>query len=184
MILAVTAALFILVLVVVLSEIAHAKAATQNPSQAGNSIVIILGFPSKQNGTPSLVQRWRCKLAIKAWKQHKPELLIFTGGDTGSGIPESKVMQDLTIKLGVPADRTHAESESENTWENVKFSIPLTSGYANVYIVSDPLHAARARKYWLKQAPEDSSRVHALNYLKLCESIWMKVPTTLVHLMR
>ncbi len=55
--------------------------------------------------------------------------------------------------LGVPARLIATESRASTTWENVEFSVPLLENFDRLAFVSDPLHAARARRYLQTTAP-------------------------------
>ena len=49
---------------------------------------------------------------------------------------------------------------------------PLVTGCADVVIVSHPLHAARARRYWLQQFPADAGRVHVVGGRRPFDQWW------------
>ncbi len=87
-------------------------------------------------------------------------------------------MAELAVAVGIDPAITILESESMNTWSNVKFSSTLVADSAVVILVSDPVHAAWARRYWLRQHPSDADRVFVTPCAGL-GSWWMKIPTAL-----
>lgn len=87
-------------------------------------------------------------------------------------------MAKLAITLGIDPAITILESNSTSTWSNVENSSRLVAGSDVVIIVSDPIHAARARRYWIRQHPLDGSRVFVTPCAGL-GSWWLKIPTFL-----
>jgi uncharacterized SAM-binding protein YcdF (DUF218 family) len=81
------------------------------------------------------------------------------GGARKNAIVEADVMVQLARELGVDGDALVAERRSTTTWENVREAEALVRDCAAVHLVSQPLHAARARRYWLRQFPGDADRV-------------------------
>lgn len=61
--------------------------------------------------------------------------------------------------FGIRADRIRTETNAENTWQNIEFTTPLIEHADRVKIASDPMHAARARRYLLLQRPDLAARL-------------------------
>ena len=55
--------------------------------------------------------------------------------------------------LGVPGQLVATELQATSTWENVEFSLPMVASFPRIAIVSDPLHASRARRFVRAQDP-------------------------------
>jgi hypothetical protein len=57
------------------------------------------------------------------------------------------------------------EEESRTTWENVAYAVPLIEDADRIKIVSNPLHAEKARLYLHRQCPDLARRlVRAKDY--------------------
>ncbi len=163
----------------VLAEVMHSRAATLRvPEARGSTSVVVLGYPSWRGGRPHPVQRWRVKLAKKTIARHGADRVVLSGGSTRSGPTEASVMAKLAVAVGIDPTIIILESESMNTWSNVKYSSGLVADSAVVILVSDPVHAAWARRYWLRQRPSDALRIFVTPCAGL-GSWWMKIPTAL-----
>ena len=162
----------------VMAEVIHSRAASLRVPDSGSTSVVVLGYPSLPGGRPHPVQRWRVKLAKKTIDRHGAHRVVLSGGQTRSGPTEASVMAKLAAGVGIDPTITILESESVNTWSNVKFSSTLVADSAVVILVSDPVHAAWARRYWLRQHPSDGDRVFVTPCAGL-GSWWMKIPTAL-----
>jgi vancomycin permeability regulator SanA len=162
----------------VMAEVMHNRAASRRVPQSGNTSVVVLGFPSLPGGRPHPVQRWRVKLAKKTIDRHGAHRVVLSGGSTRSGPTEASVMAKLAVSVGIDPAITILESDAMNTWSNVEFSSMLVADSAVVILVSDPVHAAWARRYWLRQHPSDADRV----FVTRCAGIgswWIKIPAAL-----
>jgi vancomycin permeability regulator SanA len=162
----------------VMAEVMHSRAASRRVPEAGSTSVVVLGYPSWRGGRPHPVQRWRVKLAKKTIDRHGADRVVLSGGPTRSGPSEASMMAKLAVEVGIDPTITILESESMNTWSNVMFSSTLVADSAVVILVSDPVHAAWARRYWLRQHPSDADRVFVTPCAGL-GSWWMKIPTAL-----
>lgn len=162
----------------VMAEVMHSRAASLRVPESGSTSVVVLGFPSLPGGRPHPVQRWRVKLAKKTIDRHGAHRVVLSGGQTRSGPSEASVMAKLAVAVGIDPTITILESESMNTWSNVEFSSTLVADSAVIILVSDPVHAAWARRYWLRQHPSDADRVFVTPCAGL-GSWWMKIPTAL-----
>ena len=71
-----------------------------------------------------------------------------------------------------------------STRENVLFSLSLVEGCGSIAFCSDPMHAARARRYALAQRPELRDSLVSADDYRLFERWWIKLPCTLYELWR
>lgn len=71
------------------------------------------------------------------------------------------------------------EERAISTWENVFLTMPMVEDATTVILVSDPLHAARARRYWLSQRPDDGQRVVVFGGPGFFDHWWLRTPTAL-----
>ncbi len=96
-------------------------------------------------------------------------------------------MADIATSLGYPGPTNPAvilETNATSTWENVHGSAPLVEGADIVILVSDPLHARRAQRYWHQQHPGDTDRVFVTDGSPRFADWWMKIPTAAVSAVR
>jgi uncharacterized SAM-binding protein YcdF (DUF218 family) len=91
-------------------------------------------------------------------------------------------MAAYAARLGVPAERIGLETRSRSTWENFSMALPMVETYDSIAIASDPLHAARARRYALQQRADLSSRLVFADNYRFLERWWLKVPTAAYEL--
>jgi uncharacterized SAM-binding protein YcdF (DUF218 family) len=125
----------------------------------GNRAVVVLGHPARRSGRPHPVQRARVATAVAVFRAVDADRIVMCGGARKNATVEADVMVGLARDLGVDPDALVAERDSTTTWENVREAETLVRDCAAVHLVSEPLHAARARRYWLRQFPADADRV-------------------------
>jgi uncharacterized SAM-binding protein YcdF (DUF218 family) len=147
--------------------------------------VIVLGHPPRRNGRPHPVQRWRCQIAARSAGPGRTTKMIFTGAATGDGPSEAAVMSGYARDvLGVPDDRMVLETRARSTWQNVAYTLPIAEHADVIKIASDPLHAARARRYLRAQRPDLAPRVRAAADYRFGDHIPLKVATAAYELVR
>lgn len=156
---------------------AHAAAVKASARPGDRLAVVVLGYPSRRNGRPHPIQRWRAELAVKSAAAYGAEMVVFTGGAGRSLRSEAAVVAELAEVMGLTSVSVLLEEQSTNTWENVAAAAELVGTADVIVIVSDPLHAARARLYWLKQRPADSDRVFITGCSGFWDHWWLKLPT-------
>jgi len=162
------------------AEFLHWRASRQEfgrVSASGSEAVLVLGYPARRDGRPHPLQRWRCEIAVRSMDLRRDGTIVFSGARTGSGWVEAQVMADYARRvLGVPAQRILLETEAHNTWQNIEFSIPMIERADIIKIVSDPMHAARARGYLRAQRPDLADRLAATADYRFLDHWWLKVP--------
>jgi uncharacterized SAM-binding protein YcdF (DUF218 family) len=150
----------------------------ETPAATGSCAVVVLGFPARRNGDLHALQRWRTEIGIRSLSSGaaRDRRLVFTGGPTrGAQVSEAKVMADYARRRGVPAVGIVLEEEATNTWENLTLAVPLIEAFDTIVIASDPLHAARSRRYLLKQRPDLAGRLVFADDYRLLERWWLKL---------
>ncbi len=171
--------------VVAVAEVLHQRAGRSAvASGAGSTVVVVLGYPTRRNGRPHPIQRWRVRLGVRAMRATKATKIIFSGGSPANAFPEAETMADLARAAGVPETAIQTETESESTWQNVAYTAPLTDAFDRVVVASDPLHAKRARNYWIQQRPSDADRVFVSDSRRPFEGTWSSVPTAAIEIIR
>ncbi len=171
---------------VLASECAHWLASKRHlppdPPLEGPCALVVLGYPSRRDGRLHPVQKWRTQLAARAWPALGAERVVFSGGPSHGRPPEALVMAAHAQRLGVPENAVATETRATSTWENVAFSQPLVDEYPRLAIVSDPLHAARARRYLWQQSPGLASRLVSAGEYRFLDHCWLKLLSAVYEL--
>jgi uncharacterized SAM-binding protein YcdF (DUF218 family) len=144
----------------------------------GTEAVIVLGYPARDDGRLHPLQRWRCDIAVRSMDPGRDSQLVFTGFGPDGGPSEAAMMsayaQDV---LGVPASRIRTEDSARSTWQNIERTVPLIETADTIKIASDPLHAARARRYLRAQRPDLASRLAGAADYRFGDHWWLKLVT-------
>lgn len=113
-------------------------------------VVVVLGARVLPDGTASPTLRARLEKAVALYHQGVAPKLLFSGGVGQHPPAEARVMRELALRLGVPAEACVLEEESHSTEQNARFSARLLRelGARRVVVVSDPYHLLRARQYF------------------------------------
>lgn len=146
--------------------------------------VVVLGYPSRRSGAPHPVQRWRVAQALRAAERYQADRVVFCGAAVRNQWVEANEMAKLALAGGLDPLLVDREASSVSTWENVDHASRRLPEAASVLIVSDPMHAARARRYWLQQRPTDLGRVFVSRVAPWYSGWWIKAPSALVELGR
>lgn len=109
-------------------------------------VIIILGCPARPGGKPSPTMRSRMAAALEAYREKHAGELICSGGSAHNAYREADVMADLAAASGIPAEHIHRETQSANTFENIKYSVQIMqeNGWTSALIVTSPWHLRRA----------------------------------------
>ena len=145
----------------------------------------MLGYPAWHSGRPHPVQRWRCEIAARSRDPHRASRLVFTGAGRDGEASEAAVMSGYARDvLGVPAGQIALEDRARTTRQNIKFSLPLVQDADVIKIASDPLHAARARRYLRQMRPDLAARVRPADDYRFADHWALKVGTIGYELVR
>jgi vancomycin permeability regulator SanA len=93
--------LVLLVLTIGGSELADGIAchvATNAPDRTSCG-VLVLGYPSNEDGTPSPVQVMRVNAGLKAYRFHRCDRLVFSGAAVKNQVVEAQTMAGLAAGL-------------------------------------------------------------------------------------
>lgn len=83
--------------------------------------------------------------AIRLWRAHPEDVLVITGGKLDESVPESRILGDLALRMGMPADKLRTETQSQTTWENARNVAGMHPGLPRrIWLVSSALHLPRA----------------------------------------
>jgi uncharacterized SAM-binding protein YcdF (DUF218 family) len=170
-------ALVLMILTIGCSELADWVACNvaTNPSKGKSCGVLVLGSPSHSDGTTNPVQEVRVAAGVRAHRDSKCDRIVFSGAAVKNQIVEAQTMAQLARGLGVKPDAIVLETHAQNTWENIKFSIPSLEKYHRILIASDSLHAQRGRRYLCKQRPNLCERTFVAVEYRPFERWWWKI---------
>lgn len=148
--------------VVAAPEVAHACASRRGfgPSKGpgGAEAIIVLGCPSNPDGSLHPLQRWRVEIAARSLNP-RTTTVVFTGTTATTGLSEAAVMAAHAPTRGIPEQLIVLEEQARSTWQNLLFSAPLVSECDVIRVVSDPMHAWRARQFLARQDPRLAARL-------------------------
>jgi uncharacterized SAM-binding protein YcdF (DUF218 family) len=116
-------------------------------------------------------------MALRAFAGLGAERIVFSGGPSRGRASEAEIMAAYAVQLGVPATSVRTETKAMSTWQNIELSLPMVENFDRLAIVSDPLHAARGRRFVRAQRPDLASRLVSAGEYKAFERWWLKVPT-------
>jgi uncharacterized SAM-binding protein YcdF (DUF218 family) len=122
--------------------------------------VVVLGFRNPQ-ATANLVNRWRVRAGVRSVTADgaRDTRLIFSGGPTGGGAAEARLMADYAKAVLAFDGTVLLDEQSTTTWENITNVIPLVEDVDRIKIVSQPAHALKARVYLRRQRPDLAERL-------------------------
>ncbi|MFD9125568.1 YdcF family protein [Kitasatospora sp. NPDC059571] len=146
--------------------------------------VVVLGYRNPQ-ASANLVNRWRVRAGIRSVSRDsaRETRVIFSGGSTGNGAAEARMMADYA-KSVLKFDGTAVlEDRSTTTWENIANVIPLLEDADRIKIASQPAHALKARAYLRRQRPDLAERLVRADDYRLGEWVVVK-PLLALHGLR
>jgi DUF218 domain len=130
------------------------------PGRSGTGeAIVVLGFRNRGRRA-NAVNRWRVRAALRSREpQLGPSRLVLCGGAVGGPVAEAEVMACYAREsCGYPGVLI-TELTSRSTWENVRNAIPLIEDVDRIKIVSNSLHAEKARLYLWQDRPDLAERL-------------------------
>jgi uncharacterized SAM-binding protein YcdF (DUF218 family) len=169
--------LVLIILAIGCSELADSIACNlaTNPAPGKSCVVLVLGYPTNNDGTTSQVQELRVATGVRAYRQNNCDRIVFSGAAVKNQIVEAQTMAQLARGAGIPATAINLETQARTTWENIKFSIPALATSDLILIASDGLHAHRGRRYLCKQRPDLCARTFVGAVYRPLDRPWWKV---------
>lgn len=118
---------------------------THNTAAQRFDAIVVLGTPSKLDGTPSPEQRERVLEGVREYKAGIAPRLIMTGGAAHNHLVEAHTMAIFAESQGVPASDVIEEGQAQNTVQNIFYSATImhNHGWSSADIVSSPYHLER-----------------------------------------
>lgn len=118
------------------------------PDTGGQAdVMVVLGAGLTALCTPNAYSLQRVLLAAQLFHDGRAPVVLFTGGrPAGSTCAVSEAMQELAVRLGVPAGQIRVEASSTSTWQNAVRSdaVLSTLGARRILLVTDRSHMQRA----------------------------------------
>ncbi len=94
------------------------------PTQPG--CFVIPSYALKDATLPTRPTRAEIEQAFEWWKKFpKAKLIMSTGDNQRLGLPNSRVMADYAVALGLPRQNVIEEDRSRNTYENLMYSMQI-----------------------------------------------------------
>lgn len=157
--------------------LAHSQALGRPVCRPGyRQAVIVLGYPTRPDGSPHPLQRWRAEIAARSLDPAADVVVICTGGPDHSGRTEAATLAELLSAAEVAADQIVLEERATSTWQNIEFSLPWLADADVIVIASNSLHARRARHFLARQRPDLATRLAAADDYRFGEYWWLKTP--------
>jgi uncharacterized SAM-binding protein YcdF (DUF218 family) len=119
---------------------------SSNTAQSHFDAIIVLGYPSNPDGSPSPVERARVLAGVGEYRAGVAPRLIMTGGAAHNHYVEAEVMGRFAEDQGIPASAVVEEARARNTVQNAFYSVQIMQahGWNSAEIVSSGSHLARA----------------------------------------
>lgn len=107
--------------------------------------IIVLGTPSRPDGTPSPEQRERVLEGVREYKAGVASHIIMTGGPAHNHFVEAHTMAQFAASQGVPASDILEEAQAKDTIQNIYYSAQImhAHGWSSAEVVSSPYHLGR-----------------------------------------
>ena len=119
---------------------------THNVKATHFDTLIVLGYPSNRDGTPSPEQRERVLEGVRQYKAGIAPRIIMTGAAAHNQYIEADVMAQFAESQGIPTDAIIEEPQAHDTIQNIYYSAKLMheNGWSSAEIISSPSHLPRA----------------------------------------
>jgi vancomycin permeability regulator SanA len=154
-----------------------------NPAGTGSCAVLVLGYPTRADGSPDPVQRFRMSAGVEIYRQNHCGALVISGGAAHNQYVEAQTMAELARGAGVPQEHIVIEGKARSTWQNVGYATPLVAAYDRILIVSESLHAFRAKRYACRQDVNLCKRVRAVGRVGPASLWWWRIPASVYELL-
>ena len=119
--------------------------ARHNTAASHFDTIIVLGTPSRLDGTPSPEQRERVLEGVREYKAGIAPHIIMTGGAAHNHFVEAHTMAQLAASEGVPPADIVEESQAQNTIQNIFYTAQIMrqKRWSSAEVISSPYHLGR-----------------------------------------
>jgi uncharacterized SAM-binding protein YcdF (DUF218 family) len=121
--------------------------------------ILVLGYRNR-GARANIINRWRVRAGLRScppWPS--PSRLVLCGGAVGGSVAEAELMACYARESCGYAGELITEVGSRSTWENVQNAIPMIEHADRIKIVSNSLHAEKARLYLWQHRPDLAERL-------------------------
>ncbi len=143
------------------------RALVHAPPAARSEAVVVLGCRNRRDDRANALNRWRVRAALRSVDHTvASSVLVCSGGATSDAhsASEAALLARYATERGFTGP-VRLDEHSRSTWENVRNVIPLVEDVDQIKVVSNPLHALKARLYLRRQRPDLAKRlVRAADY--------------------
>ena len=117
-----------------------------NTAQQNFDVILVLGTPSQEDGSPSPEQRSRALEGVREWRRGVAPRIIFSGSAAHNQWVEADTMAKLAEQQGVPTADVIEERQAMDTIQNVYYSVAImrTHQWHSADVVSSWSHLPRA----------------------------------------
>jgi uncharacterized SAM-binding protein YcdF (DUF218 family) len=118
---------------------------TSNTPQTHFDTIVVLGTPTRSDGTPSPEQRERVLEGVREYKAGIAPHIIMTGGPAHNNFVEAHTMAQFAQTQGIPTDAILEEPQALNTIQNIYYSAQLMHrhSWSSAEVISSPNHLGR-----------------------------------------
>ncbi|MEU3269293.1 YdcF family protein [Saccharomonospora sp. NPDC006951] len=149
--------------VVIWGELVHWRAARAQVCErpfARSEAVVVLGFRDTGGERANALNRWRMRAALRSIDPAMSDSILVCSGASGAGsVSEAALLARYAVAERGFTGTARLEERSRSTWQNIENVIPLIEHADQIKIVSNPLHAQKARLYLRHQRPDLAERL-------------------------
>jgi uncharacterized SAM-binding protein YcdF (DUF218 family) len=144
-------------------ELAHFRASrdrmgTRPGGNGTGEAVVVLGFGNRGRRA-NFLNRWRVRAGLRSLQPELgPSRLVLSGGPVAGGVPEAELMARYARQLGYSGVLI-TELTSRSTRENIENVIPFIEDADRIKIISNSVHAGRARGHLGRLRPDLAERL-------------------------
>ncbi|HYQ75041.1 YdcF family protein [Cellulomonas sp.] len=157
-------------------EVAHRRSSTRRLGSGarpdGPDVTVVLGYRNRGRRA-NLVNRYRVRAGLRSHPATPGARLVLSGGAVASAVPEAELMARYARHRGYRGELV-LEDASRSTWENVAHVLPELEDAGRIRIVSNSLHAEKARAYLWATRPDLADRLVRADEHRLGELTLLK----------
>ncbi|MDO4900061.1 YdcF family protein [Actinomyces sp.] len=135
----------------------------------GTEVVLVLGH-ADAGSSAGAENRRRVRAGLRN-RTTPTSLLVLSGGAVAGPVPEAELMaRYATEGLGYSGPIV-LEDASRSTWENIAAAAPMIEAADRIIVVSEPVHALKARLFLRRQYPNLAARLVRADDYRLAEGL-------------
>lgn len=127
--------------------------------------LIVLGCPTKLDGSPTPEQRERVLESVREYRRGVSQHIIMTGGAAHNRFTEAHAMSMFAQANGVPASAVIEEDQARDTIQNIFYSEKIMARHSwhTAEVISSPYHLPRTALI-LRHYPQLRWETHAAQW--------------------